>query len=116
MGLYLGLDASTQSLSAVVIDSEAGQVVRQEAVNFGQDLPEYRSPHGFLPNPDAQLRHADPAALGSRARSAVVENEGERLRFRVGAGCEWLGPTARLGVSEHAHWRRARLVERDAAR
>jgi xylulokinase len=60
MPLYLGLDSSTQSLSAVVIDSEAGQVVLQEAVNFGQDLPEYGSPQGFLPNPDPQLRHANP--------------------------------------------------------
>src|SRR6187551_1917671 len=60
MGLYLGLDSSTQSLSALVIDSDAGQVVLQEAVNFGQDLPEYGSPQGLLPNPDAQLRHADP--------------------------------------------------------
>ncbi|HYQ00026.1 MAG TPA: FGGY family carbohydrate kinase [Polyangiaceae bacterium] len=60
MGLYLGLDSSTQSLSAVVIDSEAGRVVLQEAMNFGQDLPEYGSPHGFLPNPDAQVRHANP--------------------------------------------------------
>jgi len=60
MGLYLGLDSSTQSLSALVIDSDAGQVVLQEAVNFGQDLPEYGSPQGFLPNADAQLRHANP--------------------------------------------------------
>ena len=60
MGLYLGLDSSTQSLSALVIDTDAGQVVRQEAVNFGQDLPEYGSPQGFLPNPDPQLRHGDP--------------------------------------------------------
>src|SRR6188768_319081 len=60
MGLYLGLDSSTQSLSALVIDSDAGQVVLQEAVNFGQDLPQYGSPQGFLPNPDPQLRHADP--------------------------------------------------------
>ena len=60
MGLYLGLDSSTQSLSALVIDTEAGQVVLQDAVNFGQDLPEYGSPQGFLPNPDAKLRHGDP--------------------------------------------------------
>jgi len=60
MGLFLGLDSSTQSLSALVIDSDAGQVVLQEAVNFGQDLPEYGSPHGFLPNENPQLRHADP--------------------------------------------------------
>ena len=76
MGLYLGLDSSTQSLSAVVIDSDGGQVVLQEAVNFGQDLPEFGSPQGFLPNPDAQLRHADPllwvAALELPVAGAVV--------------------------------------------
>jgi xylulokinase len=60
MGLYLGLDSSTQSLSALVIDTEAGQVVLEESVTFGQALPEYGSPHGFLPNRDPQLRHADP--------------------------------------------------------
>jgi len=60
MGLYLGLDSSTQSLSALVIDSDAGRVVLQQAVNFGQDLPEYGSPHGFLPNPDPQTVHANP--------------------------------------------------------
>lgn len=60
MGLYLGLDSSTQSLSALVIDTDAGQVALHEAVNFGHDLPGYGSPHGFLPNQDAQLRHADP--------------------------------------------------------
>src|SRR6187455_1235902 len=60
MGLYLGLDSSTQSLSALVVDTDAGQVVLQQAVNFGQDLPEYGSPQGFLPNPNAQLRHSNP--------------------------------------------------------
>ncbi|HET7544298.1 MAG TPA: FGGY family carbohydrate kinase [Polyangiaceae bacterium] len=60
MGLYLGLDSSTQSLSAMLIDSDAGRVVLQEAVNFGHDLPEYGSPHGFLPNPDPKLVHANP--------------------------------------------------------
>ena len=60
MGLYLGLDSSTQSLSALVIDTEAGHVVLEESVSFGQALPEYASPHGFLPHADAQLRHANP--------------------------------------------------------
>jgi len=40
MGLYLGLDSSTQSLSALVVDTESGQVVLEESVNFGQALPE----------------------------------------------------------------------------
>ena len=60
MGLYLGLDSSTQSLSGLVIDTESGRVVLEESVSFGQDLPEYGSPHGFLANPDPRVCHADP--------------------------------------------------------
>lgn len=60
MGLYLGLDSSTQSLSAMIIDTGSGRVVLDESVNFGKSLPQYGSPSGFLPNPDPQLKHADP--------------------------------------------------------
>jgi xylulokinase len=56
----LGLDSSTQSLSAIAIDAEAGTVVLEEAVNFGKDLPEFHSPHGFLDNPDPKVIHSDP--------------------------------------------------------
>lgn len=60
MGLYLGLDSSTQSLSALLIDTDTGQVVLSESLNFGQALPEYGSPSGFLEHADPQLRHANP--------------------------------------------------------
>jgi xylulokinase len=60
MGLYLGLDSSTQSLSAMIIDTASGCVVLDESVSFGRDLPHYRSPSGFLPDADPQLKHADP--------------------------------------------------------
>ena len=60
MGLYLGLDCSTQSLSALVIDTERGQVVLEESVNYGQALPEFHAPHGFQEHPDPKLKHADP--------------------------------------------------------
>jgi xylulokinase len=60
MGLYLGLDSSTQSLSAMVIDTEAGRVVLDQSVNFGKALPEYGSPSGFLPHEDPRIKHADP--------------------------------------------------------
>jgi xylulokinase len=60
MAHYLGLDSSTQSLSAMVVDSEAGKVVLDTSVNFGKDLPEYGSPSGFLPNADANIKHANP--------------------------------------------------------
>ncbi len=60
MGLYLGLDSSTQSLSAMVIDTVSGRVVLDQSVNFGKNLPQYRSPSGFLPDENPQIKHADP--------------------------------------------------------
>jgi xylulokinase len=60
MAFFLGLDSSTQSLSAMVIDTAEGRVVVDESVNFGADLPSYRSPHGVLENSDPSVRHSDP--------------------------------------------------------
>ena len=47
MSLVLGLDSSTQSLSAVILDTEKGVVVADHSVNFGKDLPHYGQPHGY---------------------------------------------------------------------
>ena len=60
MSIFLGLDSSTQGLKAVLIDLEKGEITGGEAVNFGEELPEYRSPSGFLPDPDPLIRQADP--------------------------------------------------------
>ncbi len=60
MGYYLGLDSSTQSLSAIVIDTDSGEVVLDESVNFGKDMAEYGCPNGFLPNDNPLIRHSDP--------------------------------------------------------
>ena len=47
MSLVLGLDSSTQSLSAVILDTESGVVVADHSVNFGKDLPHYGQPNGY---------------------------------------------------------------------
>ncbi len=47
MSLFLGLDSSTQSLSACVIDAEGGEFVAEEHVHFGSDLPHYGLESGF---------------------------------------------------------------------
>lgn len=60
MGLFLGLDSSTQSLSAIVIDTDTGAVVRSESVVYGQDLPQYGAPNGVLPHDDPSRKHGDP--------------------------------------------------------
>lgn len=60
MPYYLGLDSSTQSISAMAIDAEQGRVVLDESVNFGRDLPHYDSPHGFLENANPNIKHSNP--------------------------------------------------------
>jgi xylulokinase len=60
MPQYLGLDSSTQSLSALLIDTDTGKVVAERSVNFGERLPQYKSPKGFLPSDDAAIKHSDP--------------------------------------------------------
>ena len=56
----LGIDSSTQSVKALVYDTEARSVVTTVAVNFGKELPEFGCPDGFLPNEDQLVRQADP--------------------------------------------------------
>jgi xylulokinase len=60
--LYLGLDSSTQSLTAVVVEIAAGarRVVLESTLNFETELPHYRSVHGVLPNDDPAIAHAPP--------------------------------------------------------
>jgi len=57
---FLGLDSSTQSLSAIVIDAQTGEVVANHSVAYGARLPAYGSPHGFLPSADPRVVHSDP--------------------------------------------------------
>ncbi len=60
MTQYLGIDSSTQSLSATIIDTEAGAVIAEASINFGEALSKYQSPSGFLPNADATVKQSNP--------------------------------------------------------
>lgn len=60
MAYSLGIDASTQSCSAIVIDVAVGAVVAEVSVNFGEHLPQYASPQGFLPDGVDGEVHANP--------------------------------------------------------
>jgi xylulokinase len=58
--MFLGLDSSTQSLTAVLIDPASGRITCQHSVNFGAELPQYDAPSGFIRGgPDGEV-HADP--------------------------------------------------------
>lgn len=58
--MFLGLDSSTQSLSAVIIDPATGKILAAHSVNFGKDLPHYGAPSGFIPGGVGGEVHADP--------------------------------------------------------
>jgi len=58
--LFLGLDSSTQSLSAVVIDLDARKVIYEKSLNFDQALPEFKTKHGVLSNRDPLVKHSPP--------------------------------------------------------
>jgi xylulokinase len=60
--LYLGLDSSTQSVTAVVIviEGETRQVVFESSVSFDEALPHYGTTHGVLPRTDPLVAHSSP--------------------------------------------------------
>ena len=58
--LFLGLDCSTQSLSAIVIDHDARQIVYNRSLNFDQSLPHYGTINGTLRSPDPLVVHSPP--------------------------------------------------------
>ncbi|OGV45581.1 MAG: hypothetical protein A2017_12260 [Lentisphaerae bacterium GWF2_44_16] len=60
MSIYMGIDASTQGVKAVLIDAKAGDIIFTESINFGSDLPEYKSPNGFIEGNEPLVKHANP--------------------------------------------------------
>lgn len=63
MPYYLGLDCSTQSFTAILIEVEESRrdVVYRDSVLFDRDLPHYRTHHGVLPSPDPGAALSPPA-------------------------------------------------------
>ena len=61
--LYLGLDSSTQSLTATVIEVDGSQraVVAEDVVVFDRALPEFATTHGVHTSPDGCTVTAPPA-------------------------------------------------------
>ena len=60
MARFLGLDASTQSLSGLIIDMDTGTVSANHSVVFGERLLHFHSPKGFLLHEDPRVKHSDP--------------------------------------------------------
>ena len=80
MPTILGLDSSTQSCSALLIDTDAGALLHSETVSFGTDLSHYEAPSGFIPGGLEGEVHSNPLMwlealdlLFSRLQSAGVD-------------------------------------------
>ncbi len=58
--MFLGLDSSTQSLKALLIDPDKGEIISSVSVNFTSDFPEFNCPNGVLVNEDPLVNHSDP--------------------------------------------------------
>lgn len=58
--LFLGLDSSTQSLSAVVIDLDSRKVIYEKSLDYDRALPHYKTLKGVLPNRDPLVKHSSP--------------------------------------------------------
>lgn len=46
--MFLGLDCSTQSISALLINTETGTIEHSASVRYQDELPEYNTTHGFV--------------------------------------------------------------------
>jgi xylulokinase len=60
MPTVLGLDSSTQSISAVILDTDSGELLAEAGVNFGNDLPQYGQPSGYDPSGARGEVHSNP--------------------------------------------------------
>jgi xylulokinase len=60
--LYLGLDSSTQSLTAIVVEIEDDRrcILFQSSLSFDADLPQYGTRHGVLPDDDPAVACSSP--------------------------------------------------------
>lgn len=62
MSLYLGLDSSTQSLSAIVleVDGDHRRVAFESSIAFDETFPQYGTRHGVLPSDDPTTATSPP--------------------------------------------------------
>ena len=60
MAIVLGLDLSTQSATALVLDTQAGKTLARARAGFGADFPGRGHPEGFLTGGQGGVVHADP--------------------------------------------------------
>lgn len=101
--LYLGLDSSTQSLSAIVIhvDGTDAHVVFEASLPFDETFPQYGTEHGVLP---AYARSASAGQAGEAVSSPVMWAEAlEAMMRRLAESGLDVGRIAAISGSAQQH-------------
>jgi xylulokinase len=81
---FLGLDLSTQSLTALVVSPQFG-VVRQLSINFDRAYPRYGTRGGVPPSPDPMQVHVDPMMWVEALEDLLRLLQREALTDRIAA-------------------------------
>src|SRR5271170_40914 len=76
---FLGLDSSTQSLSAVVIDYDRRKVIYDQSLNFDRVLPRYKTQNGVLPNADPLVKHSPPLMWAEALDRLFAQMKNDRV-------------------------------------
>ncbi len=88
--MYLGLDASTQSLTATLIDAGARKVVAEISLNYAAELPQYWTDHGVIRDNDPKVVAAPPLmwieALDLMMARLVAEHREPMSRLQAVSG------------------------------
>ena len=106
---FLGLDSSTQSLTALLVDTDTGEVI-DRSVAFGARLPQYKSPNGFLAHADPRIKHSDPLMWVEALDLLLGELRGVRrrpvdaIRGVSGAGQQHGSVYLERSIDEAGHW------------
>ena len=111
MALYLGFDSSTQSLTAMLIEVSAGgerRVIYEDALRFDEDLPEYGTRNGVLPNDDPLVAHSSPLVWAdaldrSMARIRDAGHDLSDIRTIAGSGQQHGSAAGRLAYAIGGH-------------
>src|SRR5206468_8453991 len=110
MPLYLGLDSSTQSLTAVVLDVRGRDrsIAFQHALSFDREFPAYGTKHGVLPDADPRVALSSPlmwADALDRMVGIVSTELGPNVRhIRAVSGSAQQHGTVFLNASADATW------------
>jgi xylulokinase len=100
--LFLGLDLSTQQLKAILL-SASSNIVKEAAVHFDDDLPQYNTTNGALHGDTTSGREgvvAAPVAMFLDALDMLMDKlKGDGVDFSL---VKAVGGSAQVFISMHA--------------